>query len=619
MGENDKAEDIFSAFGKFTNIIAQQALTNFDTEQIQKVMNKYEEFSVEFTSSMGMGRESVVAIKQSFGDAVVSVNKLGADLSALPGIASAIGGALNKSVIPLKDAYAEIYATSKVTGVGMETLGKGFKDAGFSIYNMSENMTKVVNIARETGMSVKTVSSAVISNLDMMDKYNFSNGIEGLAKMVTESTKLRISVNTISNVMDKAFKPEGAIEMAASLQRLGVAQSDLLDPLRLMDMSRNDPEEFQKQIAEMSKEFVKFDETTKQFVILPGSKERMMEVASTLGINTSEFAKMAKSAAEFDDKMKKISFSDKFNQEEKELIATMAEMKGGEYKLNVNGEELKIDEAMVKVQNMGEEERKKFFESSQPKSMEDLAKEQLTIGKQSAGYLASIANRTAAGFAGTQTNETLLQAQLELAKTVPKVFSGERFQPKAVRETVDTAVGQVQKGYDSGNLIKGLIEGGETIKKWVSGASDDFVVGASKALTGLNESTNPLIKIFSGVAVEGGKLFQNHEKLNTDFGTLSETINKTNTVLNNSTVTKNVTTDILENSKQNTMDVDNKNEITFSTPLKMELNVTGLQTTTQEELFLKAIKEGKLDQLIVEAVRRGELQSVMQSTSSIKK
>jgi hypothetical protein len=600
-------DDFFKSLGKYRQFVAQQLQTNIDPKMIQETLNKYEEFSVKFSSSMGMGRESVVEIKRSFADAVVSVNKLGADLEDLPGIATDIGNALNRSVIPLKDAYAEIYATAKVTGVGQKTLLDGFKDAGFSIYNMSENMTKVVNLARETGMSVKLVSSEVVSNLGMMDKFNFSNGIEGLAKLVTESTKLRISVKSIETSMSKAFKPDGAIEMAAKLQRLGVAQSDLLDPLRLMDMSRNDPEEFTKQIGEMSKSFVTLNEKTKQFEILPGAKEQLMEVASALEIQPAEFAKMAKAAAEFEDKMKKISFSDKFNQEEKELIANLSEMKGGEYKLRVNGEELRIDEAMVKVQNMGEEERKKFFESTKPKTMEDLAREQLDINTQSAGYLRTIANRSAAGLAGTEIQESMLQANLEVAKATSKVFEGERFQAKSIRTTVDKAVGDVQKGYEGGNLLGGLSEAGKTVKDWFKGASDDFVKGIGDALTGLKDSDNSVIKTFSDITQKGVELITGQGDLNTSLGTLTETVNKTNTALSNPT-TKNVTTDILGTNNDVKTDIT-KNEFKFTEPLEVKISLTGTEGLTKEQLE-KIISEGGLNQVILKAIEKAELERI---------
>jgi hypothetical protein len=51
--------------------------------------------------------------------------------------------------------------------------------------------------------------------------------------------------------------------MAASLQRLGVSTSALLDPLALMDMGQNNPAELQNQIVEMTKQFTYFDEKNK--------------------------------------------------------------------------------------------------------------------------------------------------------------------------------------------------------------------------------------------------------------------------------------------------------------------------------------------------------------------
>ena len=109
-------EDFFKALGNYRKFVAQELQTNIDPKMIQKTLDDYETFAVKFSSSMGMGRESVVAIKQSFADAVVSVNTLGADLDELPTIADSIGNALNRSVIPLKEAYAEIYATYKSYG-----------------------------------------------------------------------------------------------------------------------------------------------------------------------------------------------------------------------------------------------------------------------------------------------------------------------------------------------------------------------------------------------------------------------------------------------------------------------------------------------------------------------
>ena len=66
---------------------------------------------------------------------------------------------------------------------------------------------------------------------------NGISSVEGLAKMAATTAALRVDMGTIMGVVDKAFDPEGAIKMASAFQRLGVTQSELLDPLKLMNMS----------------------------------------------------------------------------------------------------------------------------------------------------------------------------------------------------------------------------------------------------------------------------------------------------------------------------------------------------------------------------------------------
>ena len=144
-------------------------------------------------------------------------------------------------------------------------------------------MTEVAQIAREAGVSVAAVSEGVVQNLDKMNIYNFENGTKGLAKMAAQASRLGIDMDKIFGVVDKVFNPEGAIEMAAAMQRLGVSTSALLDPLRLMDLSQNDPTELQNQIVNMTKDFVRFNEELGQFEIMPGEKRRLNEIGKELG------------------------------------------------------------------------------------------------------------------------------------------------------------------------------------------------------------------------------------------------------------------------------------------------------------------------------------------------
>jgi hypothetical protein len=111
---------------------------------------------------------------------------------------------------------------------------------------------------------------------------------------------------------------------------MGVQITGLLDPISLMNMGENDPEALQKNLVELSKQYVEFDEKQQRFKIMPGAQRQIREIATTLGIGAEEFAKMGIQAAEFDRKLSQIklpSFAD--DKETKELIASMSQIKDG--------------------------------------------------------------------------------------------------------------------------------------------------------------------------------------------------------------------------------------------------------------------------------------------------
>jgi hypothetical protein len=620
----DKFDDIFSSFNKFAKDVAASLATNLSVDRWNEQIKLLEKGSVDLMNTFGTGRDRIVEMKQSMGDATKDVKLLGGEFSDVVKIAQDVGTSLNRNIILTKDAYADLYATAKATGQAAGPLTKNFTDAGFSIYQINQNMQKVVDTARTSGINVAAVSSQVLSNLDMMDKYNFSNGVEGLGKMVTQGINLKISVDEIKKSMDKAFKPEGAIQMAAELQRLGVAQSELLDPLRLMDLSRNDPAEFQNQIAQMSKQFVEFNEETKSFVIAPGAKEQMVEVAHALGMTEKEFAKMAKASAEMEDKMKKISFPDMFTEEQKTFVANMAQMgKGGEYMLRVDGEDLKIDEAMVKIQSMSEEERKKFLAETKPKSMEDLTKEQLGVMGQISANIWSIADRMGVAVASSKTQEMANEASIELSNTIPKLFSGEKFQTESLRkDLVDKPMQDIIKSLEGGKpeeILSSLSKAGENTSAYFKGMFDDVIGGADKAMSGLADSTNPLIITMGNLVTGAGKLLEKHENLNTSMFSLNENITKVNTSLggqSTETITK-VNTSLGSQSTEATKNLKNivetkpatttaVNELKFTNPIEIKIKLDNFPAGMTEEQVLNMIKEGKIDQELVKAIQSAE-------------
>lgn len=614
--EGKKFEGLFKAFGDYGKVIATAFLSNFDTTEMGKQIGLYEEKAVQVVKTFGTGRDRIVEMKASMADAVVSVTQLGGGLTDVASIAETVGTKLNRNIILTKDSYKDLYATAQVTGVRYEELIPKFKDAGFGVYQISENMKKVVDTAVASGVNAKAVSTMVVEKIDMLDKYNFSNGVEGLAKMVTQSVNLRINVGEIERAMDKAFKPEGAIDMAAALQRLGVQQSALLDPLRLMDMARNDPAEFQNQIVEMTKSFVKFDEKSKSFKIAPGAREQIMEIAAATNISEKELTRMAKSAVEMEDKMNKIHFpGDMFTEEQKTMIANMAEMgPGGEYMLTINGEDLKLDEAMVKIQSMDEKSREKFLADSKSKSMEEMAKQQLTLTERGTKAIEALANRFGAAQASTETQEMAMQAQLQITESIAKFMGGgEKLQVPTIRQTTENIEQGLIKGVQSGDILGSLGRAKDEGRKYLGEAFDDIIVSGADALKGLGESTNPLINIMTNLGSQALNAITSHEKLNGTFGTLNTTIDNTNKklggtkpIITASALPTNTENKDVKNTLENkTTPEASSSEVKFN-PLEIKLTISGLLPGMSEEQIRQIIIEGKLNEVLYNAIKDAE-------------
>jgi hypothetical protein len=387
-------------------------------------------------------------------DAFVEVSKMGGTYKDIAAIQGKVSQDLGRNVILQSDTIEKLFATQQVTGQNAEVVTKSFKDAGMSASFASEAMGKVVNIARSQGVNAQAVSKLVVENMSNLNMYTFQGGVDGLAKMAAQATSMRISMQDTFRFSEKVFNPEGAIETAAALQRLGVTQSQLLDPLRLMDLAQNDPTELQNQITQMTQQFVQLNKDG-QFEIMPDAKRQLREIETAMSYPAGSLSKMALGAAEVADKMSKIKFTGNFTEDQKKFIANMAEMgSGGEYKLRIDGEEIGLDRAL----DMFTKDNSKlteFMKDSNPKTMEDLAKEQLDALQSMAASLNSMMNRTPIAASGSKVGETILEGYREAYNIPAKSLSGEAFDTKNIRIKFDelgTGVGEMFEKIKSGKV-----------------------------------------------------------------------------------------------------------------------------------------------------------------------
>ena len=332
-------------------------------------------------NDMGIGKARMSEMKTTIADAIPEMLKLGMSTTEAFQVIRDVPAALGVNTTIGTEALREMGAAARVSGVETKELTKEFKSVGMSLYDVGDRMLEVANYAKSVGANVQAVSGLVVKNLQQLNLFNFDNGVKGLAKMASQATMLGIDMNKTFALAEKLMSPEKAIEMSAALQRLGVSSSALLDPLKAMDLAQNDPEALQKEMINVSKEFTKLKADGSGFEILPGAKRRLREVAEAMGLQADELANMSIKSADLDMKMSKIKFpSLASSEEDKMLIANMAQMKGGEAVLQIKNEVTgKMDEINVKDLTADQITKLKEQQSEQSKTIEELAIDQLNV------------------------------------------------------------------------------------------------------------------------------------------------------------------------------------------------------------------------------------------------
>jgi hypothetical protein len=421
---SDIFSKLFSQVGSGLDSIMGAYKQSFDPDHITKKVIELDKASMTLAKSYGVGRENIESINKSLTVSFQEIARLGGTMENIREIQQSTSETLGKNIVLSKENMTSLFETTKVTQIQTATLVSNFKDIGFSTIQISKEMEKVVNSAREIGANAKEVSSAAMENMSNINKFGFQNGIKGFAEMAAQSVNLRVKMSETFSLAEKLLNPEKAIEFTSALQRLGVAQGQLLDPFRLMNLAQNNPKELQDEIAKMTSQFVSLNKESGRFEISKEGMFTLREIASESGIAYDTLAKMAIGTQEMNDKMSKIKFpTNAFNKEQENLIRNMAQMgEGGEYKLTIDGEELGMDEA-IRVLSEDKKLSERFFSVQKEQTMEELAKSQLDVETRMLGVLEEILNTNAYALGGSSSGADMIKSMNKSLDVATKAAS----------------------------------------------------------------------------------------------------------------------------------------------------------------------------------------------------
>jgi len=305
-------------------------------------------------------------------DATPSVAALGGSITDVAKIQKGVIEGLQTQSSLNTESYKELYAAGSLVAGSSESAGAKaaamipmFANAGYGINSIGKEMTGILNSAKELGVTSQSVYKQLEGQMGKMALYNFDGGVQGMAKMAAQASLLRIDMSQTLGLADKLFEPDAAVQMSAAFQRLGVQVSSLLDPYKLMDMSRNDPAKLQEEVGKALKSMTYFDEQTKSIRILPGAQGQLREIAKEMGMSADQVAKWAMNAGDLDRKMREITFNPDFADEKsKQMIAGMAQLQTegdlkGQYTVTLASGEQKIvsevnSKDLKEIQSMNE-------------------------------------------------------------------------------------------------------------------------------------------------------------------------------------------------------------------------------------------------------------------------
>lgn len=419
-------------------------LLNDITSPLQSVASAISNMIVEadtLNRAFGGGRVRIEEMNYAIKDSVSSINKLGGDISDVTTTMAGIAEGSRRNLIATEEQVSKLYASGQILNRTAADLTESFGNAGYEVSQIGVNVEESIGYVQNLGLNAKTITNDVVRNLDSMNRFNFNDGVQGLTKMAAQASMLRFDMRDTANFADKVITPEGAINMSAAFQRLGLAVGSLGDPFKLMNDSINDPGALQDSLINATKQFTYFDEKTKSFRINPQGILTLREMAQETGISYEQLSKTALAAADLDDRLSAISPSINFEKEEdKMFLANMAQMDKGEYTVKVKN--ARGEQETVKLGEITAEQITKLREQQEkaPKTVEEIQRSQLDVLTVIGGDLQAIINQMRYGVAGAKEVVSNAEGLRNITTAITSTLTNVTPETKEVSGFVDEAL-----------------------------------------------------------------------------------------------------------------------------------------------------------------------------------
>tara|TARA_R110000803_G_scaffold39315_4_gene84821 strand:+ start:3447 stop:5654 length:2208 start_codon:yes stop_codon:yes gene_type:complete len=447
------------------------------------ILSLTDQFKKDLTSSIGLDPElmdgviqGVTIASRDFKGFAITVNDA---FQVLKSTALETGRAF---ILP-DEALVQATKLEKLYGMDMGKMLAEFDKIGVGSIEATETTNKAIATAGRYGAVVSKFLPSVQSQIEKINTYGFKNGVDGLTEMVAEAQILGYKMNNVYQASDKAFTPEGAIEMASKLQMIGGAASELLDPFQLMYMAQNDVDALKDSLVKTAESAVSFNEATGDFGITPAERLRLKAIAEATGQDYDNLAETAIKAAKRTQAIGKLGGIPELSKQDKELIASMADINpDGEFLLKMGDQEIGFDQladAMAEDSTLLETLQKQSKKEGM--DLDEVNKAQLTVQEGMAANVSVIqtflTSMAASGELGTSAQDfaaALANSDFGdklIAGDVGKMFSDGDQKSLSMKELLSTTTTGFGSALEYGAKGTGLSEAYVSAKGGYTGDS----------------------------------------------------------------------------------------------------------------------------------------------------
>jgi hypothetical protein len=184
------------------------------------------------------------------------------------------------------------------------------------------------------------------------------------------------------------------------------------------------------------------------------------------------------------------------------MVANLSEMKDGQYVISIDGTEQNLQELLARTDSA--EELNKILDAAKPKTMEELAKEQLNLTESMEANIAKMAGRTSRALATSKIGQEVTEAFRGGFEGLTDIVTDrDVMSSKSIRDLLNIAdpekVGSMMKDVLSGKEVDLQSEFAEMGKEG-KGLLNEQMTGLAQNLAEQGKKLDESNNLFAGVA-----------------------------------------------------------------------------------------------------------------------